>query len=421
MGKGANSSRVRVWIGRALLVAAAIVTGSAHAQVAELNLRTSAFVEPSPISKLTVITPGLALGVMPFDWLRVDAGYEADIVSGATEAIKGGPLTAGSVDVVSSATHFADVRHTAHGGFTITRASTHLSAAYSYGTEHDYRSNAIAVSAGTDFLQKNTQIELAYARGFDRVCTSAYPKTLAPSARTALDNSDGCFTSAANRQTQELDLDNYQAAWTQTWTPVFATQLVFTGALQHGFLNNPYRSVVISPTGLEALENHPENRWRTSLALRGKYYIRPLRTAVGLGVRAYHDSWDIFSTAYELEGERYMLPWLRIFAHARFYTQTGALFWSDDYTGGEPTYGPRGQYWSGDRELSPLHSYLVGGRLLASWQGRPGDRILGALLKVSSGVSLDVLKTSLRDFTWGGKQPNDTLAFVPSLSLNGEF
>jgi hypothetical protein len=28
---------------------------------------------------------------------------------------------------------------------------------------------------------------------------------------------------------------------------VFATQMVLTGALQHGFLENPYRSVVIAP------------------------------------------------------------------------------------------------------------------------------------------------------------------------------
>ena len=389
----------------------------AAAQVVVLDARTTAFVEPSSASKLTVLTPALDLAVNPTDWLSVSAGYEADIVTGATESIKAGPL----VDVVTSATSFSDQRHVAHGGFRITRKGTHLGAAYAYGTESDYRSNAITVSAGTDFLQKNTQIELSYARGFDRVCTSAYQNTLAPSARVALDSSDGCFTDADDRASRDIDLDNYQVAWTQTWTPVLATQLVATGALQHGFLENPYRSVVITPTGLEALENHPDNRFRTALALRAKYYVRPLKTAFGAGVRGYRDTWDLLSMTYELEAERYLLPWLRVLARGRYYSQTGALFWSDDYTGGEPELGPRGQYWTGDRELSPLQSYLVGGRILASWNGRPGDRVLGALLKLSTGFSMDVVKTNLEEFTWSGRQPDDTWVFLGSLGASGEF
>ncbi|HMJ10407.1 MAG TPA: DUF3570 domain-containing protein [Polyangiaceae bacterium] len=403
----------------ALLVASGALHASA--QVAELDLRTTAFLEPSSASKLTVLTPLLSLAVSPTDWLSVSAGYEADIVSGATEAVKAGPLSQGVVDVVSSATSFSDERHIAHGGLRITRKNTHLAAAYSYGTESDYRSNAISVSAGTDFLQKNTQIELSYARGFDRVCTSEFAETLAPSARTALDSSQGCFSDGDERDTRDVDLDNYQVAWTQTWTPVFATQVVATGALQHGFLENPYRSVVITPTGLEALENHPDNRFRTALAVRGRYYLRPIKTAFGLGVRGYRDSWDLLSMTYELEAERYLFPWLRVLARGRFYSQTGALFWSDDYTGGEPELGPRGQYWTGDRELSPLQSYMLGGRVLASWQGRPGDRVLGAFLKLSAGFSLDVVKTNLQEFTWAGQDPDDTWVFLGSLGANAEF
>jgi len=393
----------------------------ASAQVAEIDLRTGAFLEPSPSSKMTVITPSASVFVSPTEWLTLNVGYEADIVSGASEGIKGGPLTAGAVDVVSSATSFTDERHVVHGGFSITRASTHLSAAYSYGTESDYRSNAITLSAGTEFLQKNTQIELAYARGFDRVCTSAYRPTIAPSARVALDSSEGCFTSDPERQSQDVDLDNLQAAWTQAWTPVFTTQLVLSGQLQHGFLGNPYRSVIITPAGLEALENHPENRLRTALAMRGKYYVRAIETAFGLGIRGYRDTWELLSTTYEIDAERYMLPWLRVLVRGRFYTQTGTLFWSDDYTGGEPALGPRGQYWSGDRELSPLRNFMLGGRVLAAWRGSAGDRVLGALLGLSTGVSLDVMKTDLTDFSWGGVAPNDTFVLITSLSLNGQF
>jgi len=398
-----------------------VVLGAApaRAQVASLDLGSALFVEPSKRSGLTVVNPSATLSVKPSDWLTVQGGYEADIVSGASESVKGGKLS--NVDIVTSATHFADTRHAMTGGFTVTRASTHLTGSYTYGTEHDYRSNAFAVSAGTDFLQKNTQIELSYGRGFDKVCTTAYVASDAPSSRLALDNSEGCFKDEKKRASRDINLDNFQVGWTQTWTPVFATQLVLSAALQHGFLANPYRSVVIASAGDQALENHPENRARGALGLRGKYYVKNLQTAFSAGARLYRDTWDIFGQTYELDAERYMLPWLRVLVRARYYTQTKALFWSDDYTGGEPATGPRGQYWSGDRELSPLSSYLIGARALATRQGRPGQRVLGLFLSLSGSISFDMLKTNLRDFTLGGRAPDDTLALLWSLGLRGEF
>ena len=410
---------VRYWLAAMLALPVAFSAASARAQVATLDVNSALFIEPSKRSGLTVVNPSAVLAVKPSNWLTVQGGYEADIVSGASESVKGGRLS--NVDIVTSATNFADTRHAFTGGFTVTRATTHLSGSYTYGTEHDYRSNAFAISAGTDFLQKNTQIELSYGRGFDQVCTTAFAASDAPSGRLALDNSQGCFSSDKKRASREISLNNFQVGWTQTWTPVFATQMVVSAALQNGFLGNPYRSVVIASAGDQALENHPENRARGALGLRGKYYVRGLQTAFSAGARLYRDTWDIFGQTYELDAERYMLPWLRVLVRARYYTQTKALFWSDDYTGGEPATGPRGQYWSGDRELSPLSSYLVGGRALVTREGRPGQRIFGMFLSVSGAVSFDLLKTNLRDFTLGGRAPDDTLALLWSLGLRGEF
>ena len=397
-----------------------LAAGVARAQVASLDVSSALFLEPSSRSQLTVINPSAKLNVAPSDWLSFQGNYEADIVSGASESLKGGRLS--NVDIVTSATKFSDTRHAVTGGFTVTRAATHLSGSYTYGTEHDYRSNGFAVSAGTDFLQKNTQLELSYGRGFDQVCTTAYTAADAPSSRLALDNSKGCFTSDKKRAARDISLNNFQVGWTQTWSPQFATQLVLSAALQHGFLGNPYRSVVIASAGDQALENHPDNRGRGALGLRGKYYARGLQTAFTAGARLYRDTWAIFGQTYELDAERYMLPWLRVLVRGRYYTQTGALFWSDDYTGGEPASGPRGQYWSGDRELSPLSSYLVGGRVIAAREGgRPGSRIAGLFLSCNASLGFDLLKTNLHDFTLGGRKPDDTLALLWTLGFNGEF
>ncbi len=400
-------------------VAAFLSAGPIRAQVVELAPRATVFIEPSSTSKLIVINPTADLAVNVTQGLQVRGGYEADIVSGATESLKGGKLS--PVDIISSATDFKDTRHHFSLGFAQEYEGAQFTATGAYGFESDYRSLSLAFTAGTTFLQKNTEVVLGYGRAFDEVCTTAYAPNDSPSVRLPLDSSEGCFKGGENRAERDVDLDNFQAGWTQTWTPVFATQLVAYAGLQHGFLENPYRSVVIAPAGDDALENHPDNRLRLAAALTAKYYLRPLKAALTAGARIYRDTWDIFGQTYELEAEKYVLPDLRLMVRGRYYRQTEALFWSDDYTGGEPTDGPRGQYWTGDRELSPLQSYLLGGRIVFRKEGAPGNRIAKVLLSFETSISFDIFKTHLDEFTWGGKTPDDTLGMVWSLGVRGGF
>jgi hypothetical protein len=405
----------------ALLAASGVLleTPLSLGQVAEVDLRTQLFHEPSAQSKMTVYTPELSIAVAPAPAVRVFATYQADIVSGASEAVKAGPLLSGVPDIVSRAS-VRDFRQLASGGVELEREHTRVSASYTHGTENDYRSNAFAVSAGTDFLQRNTDVEIGYSRGFDQVC-SLTQRNLPATLRQGLDSSAECFTSAERVETLDISIDNFRTAWTQAWTPVFTTQLIFTGGLQHGFLGNPYRQVVIGPTGQAAQENHPNQRNRAALGLGFKYYSRGLETALGMSVRGYRDSWELTSFTYELTLERYLQPWLRLWVHGRAYAQSGASFWSDDYTGGEPSLGPRGQFWSGDRELSPLETVMAGLRLTGSWRARGDARWAGVFDEFSAGVSLDLLKTFLRDFTWAGVKPDDTIVMLPSLSMTGNF
>lgn len=402
-------------LGLGLLLAALPTQG----QVAEVDVRTQVFHEPSATSRMTVYTPEIGVSARPADGARVFASYQADAVTGASEAIKAGPLLSGVPDIVSRAS-VQDYRHVASGGVSLERAHARLEASYTYGTENDYRSNAISVAAGTDFWQRNTDVEIGYSHGFDEVCSLAQ-RELPATLRQGLDSSDGCFTGSERVEALDISLDNFRVAWTQAWTPVFTSQLVFSGGLQHGFLGNPYRQVVIGPTGQAAQENHPDDRRRAALALALKYYARGLKTAFGLFARGYRDSWEVQSLTGELSAERYLQPWLTLFVHGRVYAQSGASFWSDDYTGGEPSFGPRGQYWSGDRELSPLKTLLAGARLEGTWRADGAGRWVGVFRSVGAGVSFDLLKTVLDDFTWAGQAPDDTLVMLPSLSASGTF
>jgi Protein of unknown function (DUF3570) len=402
-----------------LALCACLAAAPSRAQVVEVDLRTQVFHEPSASSKMTVYTPELSVAASPSDGIRVFASYQADAVTGASEAVKAGPLLAGLPDIVSRAS-VQDYRSVVSGGASLERAHARLNAAYTYSTENDYRSNAIAVSAGTDFWQRNTEVEIGYFRGFDRVCTLAQ-RNLPATLRQGLDSSEECFTASERVEALDISLDNFRVTWTQSWTPVLTTQLIFSGGLQHGFLGNPYRQVVIGSTGQAAQENHPDDRRRAAVGLGLQYYSRALQTALGLVARGYRDSWEIQSATAELSAERYLKPWLALLIHGRVYAQSGASFWSDDYTGGEPRFGPRGQYWSGDRELSPLKTLLGGARFEGSWRAAGDGRWAGAFRQLSGSVSFDVLKTFLDDFTWAGQKPDDTFSMLPSLAASGTF
>jgi hypothetical protein len=397
-----------------------LVSAPAMAQVVDADLRTSLFVEPSKKSHMTVLTPSASVAATPVDFLTVNAGWAADVVSGASEPLKAGPNFRDTPDIVSAAS-VTDFRQVATGGLTAHRGHTDFGASYSYGTEHDYRSNAITATASSDFFQRNTKLEVAFSHGFDEVCDLASNARQVSTERQALDSSKGCFTSAKDRRSLDVSIDNFQGAWTQSWTPVLATQLVLTGSVLHGFLSNPYRSVVVGPSGEAAQEHHPDDRARAAAALRVKYYVRALDLALGAGVRAYHDTWDITSQSYELDVEKNLLSWLRLRVNGRYYRQTAALFWSDDYTGGEPANGPRGQYFSGDRELSPLSSVLGGGRVTASFHGRPGQRIGRLFLDLEASFGADMMRTFLSDFTWAGRHPDDTTIFLFGGNLSATF
>lgn len=407
------------------VVSACFGVRTASAQAVIFDGRTTVFHEPGPKSTMTVFTPSTDLTVNPWDFLTVSAGWEADVVSGASERVKAGPLWGSRFgpDVVSSAS-VHDTRHSGRGSFTLRKELTQLTVGGNTSTENDYKSNSLNVSARTDLFEHDTQLEISYARNWDRVCDLAHTFNADFTSRQPLDSSTGCFTNDVNRAEDPIKTDAFQGTWSQAWTPEFATQLVYTGQLQNGFLGDPYRAVVLSIGGQIAQEHHPENRTRQALALRGAYFFRPLKGVARLGFRAYRDTWGIVSETAELELEKYLSGWLRLRARGRIYNQSGALFWSDDYTTGRKSdddpLGSRGQYWSGDRELSPFSSYLVGIRALGSWRAEE-KRMLGIFQGLEAAVALDVLFNNYRNFTLAGLPVQDTKAYIGSLSLSALF
>jgi hypothetical protein len=405
------------------VVAVLAIVRPAEAQVVDFETTHTIFYESPTQTHMFVYSPAVSLAATPWDWLTVNGGWEADVVSGASVAIKAGPAYQANhmgADVVTTAS-VHDFRNSAIGGFTLRKEAVSFTAGYNYSTEHDYRSNSFNVAARTETYEHNTQLEIDYAHNFDQVCNRVQDANdNSPTLYHALEDSTGCFTSSnALRTTSDLAIDSLQASWSQAWTPVFQTQVVATAQIIDGFQSDPYRSVVIGQ-GVIAQEHVPDLRIREAVALRANFFLRPIKAALRFSARLYEDSWDITSGTGEAEFEKYLGEPFRVTLRGRFYAQSGAIFWSDDYTGGVPPLGQKGSYWSGDRELSPFISWSLGTRAVYTATPSKG-RLLKIMTQFKAGASFDVVTASYSQFTLGGIPITNAHEFIGQLSLTALF
>jgi Protein of unknown function (DUF3570) len=397
-------------------------SSTSTAQVGEVETAHSVFYESPTRTHMFVYSPSVDAQASPAPWLAVRAGWEADVVSGASVATKAGATYQGThpgADVVTTAS-VRDLRNLGRGEVSFQGETTTLTGGYAYSTEHDYRSNSLHANAHTDLLQHNTQFELSYAKNFDSICDRVQSAAdTSPTRFVALEDSTGCFTADPTRTTHAISIDTYEVSWAQSWTPVFESQLTYTGQLVDGFQSDPYRSVVLGE-GIKAQENEPSERAREALTARFAWYLRPLKAAIRLSLRGYYDTWAIESGTAEAEFEKWFGESMRVMVRARTYKQSGAVFWSDDYTGGVPPLGPRGQYWTGDRELSPFWSWLLGLRFV--WTLRPAHgRILGVFESIKVGASASMSFYNYEEYTLGGVPVSNARPVVGTVSVAAGF
>ena len=268
-------SRAIAWMSVLAGVTLAGIKG-ARAEVGTFDTSHMLYTESPTRTNMTVYTPGVDASATPAEWITIRAGYEADVVSGASIAVKAGPAYQANnpaADVVTAAS-VKDLRHMARGGLTLRNGDQTLTAGYAYGIENDYRSNSLFITAKTEAYEHNTQFELTYSRNFDEVCNRVQGVNAAAPRFTALENSSGCFKSDPLRTLSDVGIDGFQGGWTQAWTPVFMTQLVYSAQIVDGLQSNPYRSVVIGQ-GLKAQEHHPGTRTRQSVSLRMNWFWKP--------------------------------------------------------------------------------------------------------------------------------------------------
>jgi hypothetical protein len=334
------------------LVLALVLAGLASTPVAandEVRAGVTYMHEPAPDTGLVVIHPQVTYAQDYTEHFGLDAGYDADVVTGATPQIFG-------IDAVSSATKFQDVRH--HGALGLRFLSDHATfrVAGGFAGESDYRSGTVSAGMTADLFNRNTQVAVDYTHNFDRVCDANNGNAEELLELRALDDSDQCFRTSDLTSTQKLGIDSAQLSVTQVVTPWMVLQAGASGQLLRGFQANPYRQVLL---GQRAVQEHlPDIRNRLAPFVRGKFALKPIRGSVEASVRGYFDSWAIEALSAELAWDQYILRPLILRARARWHVQDSALFYRDgvDYA----QSGPVGSYWTGDRELSALLNQTYG-------------------------------------------------------------
>ncbi len=339
---------------------------------------------------LTVIHPQFDFGVDLGQFVTLDVAYSADAVSGATSTVY-------QVDAVSSATTFSDLRNEVTVGLGFHGRRSRLTFGATVGTERDYISRQIGGSASIDLPGRNTTIALAYSHSFDEVCNKDNGMAT-PLESKALTGGDPCNKSALLVGTdlpgmtvwEDLAIDTAQATLTQNLTPTMNFQLAGYGQVLAGFQSNPYRRVRIGPNAPQ--EHIPGIRERWSLSARINRFLPKLKAAVHFDSRFYDDTWGVVGGNVELGYSQYVGKSLLLRFHARVYQQTAAKFFKDAFY--YQTESTAGEYFTGDRELSPVRNATLGAKLTLITVG--GDKpVWGLFDKLQFNLRGDIMMIDL--------------------------
>ena len=335
---------------------------------------------------LTVVHPQADFGVDIGRYTSLEAGYSADAVSGAT-------ATTYQVDAVSSATSFSDLRHEGTLGLGLHGRRSSLMITGSFGTERDYLSHTIGGVASIDLPGRNTTVALAYGHSFDEVCDHDNGDAM-PLERKALIGAEACNKTGGffGKDTpgttiwHDLSIDTAQTTLTQNLSPTMNMQIALFGQVLDGFQSNPYRRVRVG--GNSPQEHIPDERARWSLTARLNRFLPKLHAAAHFSARFYDDTWRVAGGDVELGYSQYLGNSLLLKFHARVYQQSAAKFFKDAFF--YETESTAGEYYTGDRELSPVRSATFGTKLTLITVA--GDRsVWGLFDKLQLNVRADVL------------------------------
>jgi len=297
---------------------------------------------------VTANGPALLIRKSVADRVSLSASYYLDAVSNA------------SIDVVTTASPYRESRSEYTLGADYTYRDSKISLTTSTSREPDYTANRFSLDVTQEVFGGMTSVSLGFTRGSDQVGKHNAPE----------------FSDTARHW-------QYRLGATQILTPRWIMSANVEALADDGFLGSPYR--VARVFGAAVPERNPRTRSARAVKFR---LIGDLgsRDALHADYRYYRDTWEIKAHTGELGYSRYVGDLWLADTFVRYYSQTGALFYSDNATS-ETTYVSR------NRQLSTFNNASVGAKL--AWTARkvPGQYEV----KVSGGY--EYVRFKFSDFT----------------------
>jgi opacity protein-like surface antigen len=258
------------------------------------------------------------------DRVSVWGNYYVDMISSA------------SIDVVATASPYTETRQEYSAGVDYLTGKTTMGLSYTYSDEDDYVGNTARFGISQDFFGDLTTLGISYARGWDDVMRNGDPE----------------FKEHADRQDWRIDLS-------QVLTPSMVLSFGYEGITDEGFLHNPYRSArYLDPSSSKGFsyeaEVTPKTKTSSTWAIRTMYYL-PYRAAARAEYRYYTDTWGVDGWNIQIGYAQPLANGLTLDLSYRYYTQTGADFYSDLF----PRQNSQ-NFLSRDKELSTFSSNQVG-------------------------------------------------------------
>lgn len=276
-------------------------------------------------------------------------------------------ITSASIDVVTKASPYKEKRQQEQLGVDFLLDKTTYSLGFINGNENDFRSRTAYASVSEDLFGDLTTVSLGVTRGWDQIW--------ARGSSTIYD----------------ADRRNWSLGLTQILTRNLVASLNYEASESEGYLQNPYRFVRYSITQTEFgkdVEKYPHTRTGSAMSVQAKYYL-PWRAALDGSYRFYTDTWGINAHTAELG---YTTPSFRhwtLDAHARYYRQNHADFYSDLFP-----FQNSQSFMARDRELATFKSLGLG--FGASWQFLSQHK--GWLQRSSLNLHVDRIHYSYDDF-----------------------
>lgn len=275
--------------------------------------------------------PALLVRKTIADKVSLSAQYYVDAVSNA------------SIDVVTTASPFKEKRTSYDFGADWLVRDSIVSFGYYKSTEPDYVAETFSSDLSHEVFGGMTTVSLGFSRTKDLVGEKGTP---------------GWIDKAEHWQ--------YRLGLTQIITPRWLMSANFELVSDSGYLGSPYRVAYVF--GAAEQERNPRTRTSRAFKLRTIHDTGALvaRSSLRAEYRYFYDTWDIKAHTFELGGAKYLGQSFLLDLGLRSYSQTKALFYSDNASAVN-------QFNSRNRQLSTFRSTGVAAKLswtLPAW--KPG-------------------------------------------------